>query len=71
MTEESFKYKTFIINIDMWMCLYADTMDELNAKIDKTVHESKKPIYIEIYTHDDHRNNLLADWKLIETREIK
>lgn len=71
MNNDKYRYKVIITN--KWMCYigYGETIDEINAKIDKIARENKKPLKAEIYTRTDNRHPCLADWKLIETKEIQ
>ena len=65
------RYKVSIKSGCMWYLLYGESMDEINAKIDKIARENKKPLKAEIYTRTDNRHPCLADWKLIETKEVQ
>ena len=72
MNNDKCRYKVFITNAGMWISFYGETIDEINKRIDEIAEESIKPLKVEIYTRDDmNRHPALADWKLIETREIK
>ncbi len=72
MNQQKCKYKVDVTNAGMWISFYGETIDEINAKVEKTAKENRKPLKVEIYTRDDmNRHPALADWKLIETREIQ
>lgn len=75
MNNDKYRYCRYkVIVTDKWMCYvgYGETIDEINAKIDKIARENKKPLKAEIYTRTDiNRHPCLADWKLIETKEIQ
>lgn len=71
MNNDKCRYKVFVTNKGMFYIGYGETMDEINAKIEKTAKENKKPLKAKIYTRTDNRHPCLADWKLIETKEIQ
>lgn len=71
MNYDKCRYKATAEGGGMWYLLYGESMDEINAKIDKISKENKRTIEVKIYTHDDNRHPCLADWKLIETRSVK
>ena len=65
------RYKVSIKCGCMWYLLYGENMDEINANIDRVAKENKRTLEVEIYTHDDNRHPCLADWKLVEKRNVK
>lgn len=66
------KYKAFVATKWSMGIIYANTLDELNKRIDKIKAKYPYVMKTTIYTRDDEAETpAFAQWRLVETKEAK